>query len=155
MAEVLRPSKAADGLPRCHVDRDPYGLGRPWKAVTQGVTSRLGRFCGLQRLAPFRSELCLWIAVISPFDRCSLKRSTPMSKYQTRFLRGLSEVQSLADQWNDLWHRSDARQPTAMWEGLVTWVDSFGSPDRTSAIVVELDGRLVVRCHSSSPMRPG
>lgn len=66
-----------------------------------------------------------------------------MAPTQTRFLRGLEELRPLAAQWNDLWHRSDARQPTAMWEGLESWIAAFGTAEEAHAVVVEQDGRLL------------
>lgn len=55
----------------------------------------------------------------------------------------LAELRQYADQWNDLWERSDVRLPTVRAEGVNLWCQSFAPRHDFTALVIESDKKFV------------
>lgn len=66
-----------------------------------------------------------------------------MAQFQHYFLAGRAELLAAASQWNDLWQRSFARQPTVRAEGIAAWLEHFGNGRPLRALCIEQDKRLV------------
>lgn len=55
----------------------------------------------------------------------------------------LSELSQQADQWDDLWYRSDSGLPSRRLAGIQLWCQTFAPDAEFTAIVVEKDGRFL------------
>jgi CelD/BcsL family acetyltransferase involved in cellulose biosynthesis len=62
---------------------------------------------------------------------------------QLRIIDCLDDLAGLADDWNDLWQRSETASPSARAEQLALWFETFAPTARFSALMVEDAGRLV------------
>lgn len=73
----------------------------------------------------------------------SVPNGSTMSSFQIQILRGLDDLLAHADQWNDLWNRSETYQPTVTAELIDSWCRSFASESPFQAVVVQSGGEFV------------
>ena len=113
------PRRRSGGL--CRLRRMNGGLGIP----TGGTTAQRWTYSSI-------------VPIVAP-----QATSLTMSEFQHYYLSAPNELMAIRSQWNDLWERSFARQPTVRAEALLNWLDHFSGNREFRALCVEEHGQLV------------
>ena len=63
--------------------------------------------------------------------------------FHLEVLESADAVRAIAEDWDDLWRRSDVTMPTLCAEPMASWIETFGANRHTRILTVRHDNRLV------------
>jgi len=66
-----------------------------------------------------------------------------MSSIKVRQLRSINELLAAAEPWDDLWRRSELRNPIMQCDLLAQWLETFARDTPLHILVAEQDGRML------------